>query len=339
MNITLGLDTFGDNAENEKGEKQTPAQTIRNIVEEAVLADELGVDAFGIGEHHRPDYAVSSPETILAGIATRTNKIKLGTAVTVLSSDDPVRVYQRFATIDALSNGRAEIMAGRGSFIESFPLFGYNLSDYEVLYSEKLDLLSKLVEEKPVTWSGTVRPGLNNQTVYPPTESGRIPLWVAVGGTPASVVRAAEYNLPVAFAIIGGAPVRFQPLVQLYRDVLEEAGGYENPVGVHSMGYVAETDEQAQAEFYPYYEKFHNKLGAERGWGSLSKAQYQQEIRNGSLYVGSPETVASKISATASTLGIQRFDLKYTTGAIPHTKLMKSIELFGTQVAPAVKAS
>lgn len=339
MNITLGLDTFGDNAETPNGEKVTPAQTIRNIVEQAELADQLNVDAFGIGEHHRPDYAVSSPETVLAGIATRTKNIKLGSAVTVLSSDDPVRVYQRFATLDALSNGRAEIMAGRGSFIESFPLFGYSLNDYEILYAEKLDLLAQLITETPITWSGSTRAPLQNQQVYPPTENGKLPLWVAVGGTPASVVRAAQYNLPVAFAIIGGAPVRFKPFVELYRKALEEMGGYENPIGVHSMGYIAETDDQAQEEFYPYYEKFHNKLGAERGWGQLSKTQYVQEIRNGSLYVGSPETVANKIIHTAKTLDAQRFDLKYTTGAIPHENLMKSIELFGSQVAPAVKAA
>lgn len=337
MNIILGLDTFGDNAETLEGNPVSPSETIRNIVQQAKLADELGVDAFGVGEHHRPDYAVSSPETLLAGIATVTKNIKLGSAVTVLSSDDPVRVYQKFATVDALSNGRAEIMAGRGSFIESFPLFGYSLKDYEILYEEKLDLLAKLVQGGSITWEGETRASLTNQTVYPPT-TNPMPLWVAVGGTPSSVIRAATYNLPVAFAIIGGDPSRFQPLVNLYRSALEETGGYENPVGVHSMGYIAETDEKAQEEFYPYYEKFHNKLGAERGWGKLNKNQYLHEIKNGSLYVGAPETVAEKIIHTTQTLNIQKFDLKYTTGAIPHEKLMKSIELFGTQVAPAVKA-
>ena len=338
MNITLGLDTFGDNAITETGEPVHPAQTIRNIVEQATLADELGVDSFGIGEHHRPDYAVSAPDTVLAGIATKTKNITLGTAVTVLSSDDPVRVYQRFATIDALSNGRAEIMAGRGSFIESFPLFGYDLQDYEILYAEKLDLLTKLITEKPVTWEGETRTPLKSQKIYPPTENG-LKLWVAVGGTPTSVIRAANYNLPIAFAIIGGPAINFKPLIELYKQQLETNGGYENPIAAHSMGYIAETDHQAQEEFYPYYEKFYNKLGAERGWGTLTPAGYVNEIHNGALYVGSPQTVATKITKTVNTLGLQRFDLKYTTGAIPHSKLMKSIELFGTQVAPAVKNS
>lgn len=337
MNIKLGLDTFGDNTVNEDGTPVTPAQTIRNVVEQAQLADELKISSFGIGEHHRDDYAVSAPDTVLAGIATVTKNIQLATAVTVLSSDDPVRVYERFATLQALSNGRAEIIAGRGSFIESFPLFGYSLHDYEILYSEKLELLKELLTNQPVTWAGETRASLTNQTVYPPTET-RVPLKVAVGGTPASVVRAAVNELPVTFAIIGGAAGRFKPLVDLYRDTLAETSAVTPEIGVHSMGHVAETDEKAQTEFFPHYQKFHNKLGAERGWGSLTPAQYQHEISHGSLYVGSPETVAAKIRNTVKTLEVGQFDLKYATGTMPHSMLMNSIRLFGEEVMPAVQA-
>lgn len=340
MNFKLGLDTFGDITTDLKTGEPVPAhQTLRDIVEEAKLADELGVDAFGIGEHHREDYAVSSPETVLAGIATVTKNISLGTAVTVLSSDDPVRVYERFATLDALSNGRAEIMAGRGSFIESFPLFGYNLKDYDLLYEEKLDLLSKIVNEKPVTWQGETRTALKNQHVYPKTSRGTIPLWVAVGGTPSSVQRAAMYGLPVAYAIIGGPASRFKPLTQLYTQTLQENNGYENPTAVHSMGHIAETDEQAQNEYYPYYEKFYNTLGAERGWGTLTPTQYLHEIKEGALYVGSPETVANKIIETQKTLNNTRFDLKYATGSMPHSLLMESIEFYGTIVKDKVQGT
>jgi probable LLM family oxidoreductase len=337
MTIKLGLDTFGDISSDENGNSISAAQTIRNVVEQAVVADQTGVDAFGIGEHHRDDYAVSSPEMVLAAIASRTEKISLGSAVTVLSSDDPVRVFQRFSTLDAVSNGRAEIMAGRGSFVESFPLFGYSLSDYDDLYAEKLDLLHELVKEKPVTWSGRTRAALHNQNVYPHTETGKLKLWVAVGGTPSSVMRAAHYGLPVAFAIIGGAPGNFKPLVDLYKKAVEEEHSFSNPVGMHSMGHVAETDAQAREEFYPYYETFHNRLGAERGWGRLTPPRFLQEIENGSLYVGSPETVGKKIASTVKTLGVERFDLKYATGEMPHSSLMKSVELYGTKVASIVK--
>ncbi len=336
MSIKLGLDTFGDNTITHDNEPVTPAQTIRNVIEQAQLADELKIDSFGIGEHHREDYAISSPDTVLAGIATTTQTIKLTTAVTVLSSDDPVRVYERFATLQALSNGRAEIIAGRGSFIESFPLFGYSLQDYDILYSEKLQLLQQLLQNQPVTWEGQTRTPLTNQNVYPPTETP-IPLKVAVGGTPSSVVRAAENNLPVTFAIIGGNPGRFLPMVNLYRDTLKKHGNPAQEIGVHSMGHIAETDEQAQEEFFPHYLKFHNKLGAERGWGELSIPQYVQEIKHGSLYVGSPATVAAKIQATADVLKIDQFDLKYATGTMPHEMLMNSIRLFGTEVSRLVK--
>lgn len=338
MDIKLGLDTFGDNTVNEDGRPVAPAQTIRDVVEQARLADELKIDSFGIGEHHRDDYAVSAPDTVLAGIATVTGNIKLTTAVTVLSSDDPVRVYERFATLQALSNGRAEIIAGRGSFIESFPLFGYSLQDYEILYSEKLELLKQLLQNQPVTWTGETRASLTNQMVYPPTETP-VPLKVAVGGTPSSVIRAAVNELPVTFAIIGGVPGRFKPLVDLYRDTLATHSSASPEIGVHSMGHVAETDEKAQVEFFPHYQKFHNKLGAERGWGTLSRDQYLHEVKHGSLYVGSPETVAAKILSTVKTLEVGQFDLKYATGTMPHSMLMNSIRLFGEEVLPAVQSA
>lgn len=335
--LQVGIDTFGDTQTTLTGEPVTPAQTIRNIVEQATLADELHIDAFGVGEHHRADYAVSSPETILAGIATKTRHIKLGSAVTVLSSDDPVRVYQRFATLQALSSGRAEIMAGRGSFIESFPLFGYSLTDYETLYEEKLQLLTEILKQQPVTWEGSTRSPLKNQDIHPATEQS-IPLWVAVGGTPTSVIRAAVYNLPVAFAIIGGPAQRFKSLTETYTQLIRQNTPEAEPqIAVHSMGHVSETDQKAQEEFYPYYEKFHNRLGAERGWGKLTPTAYLNEIQNGSLYVGSPQTVATKIRNTVSTLNATRFDLKYATGHMPHETLMNSIKLFGEQVVPELK--
>lgn len=339
--IQLGLDTFGDiQYVDEKNKKLTTGgETIRNVIKQAQLADELKIDAFGIGEHHRDDYAVSSPETVLAAIASTTNRIKLGSAVTVLSSDDPVRVYQRFATLQGISEGRAEVMLGRGSFIESFPLFGYDLEDYETLYAEKLDLFTHLREEQPVTWEGTIRTSLTNQHVYPKTDYAPIPTWVAVGGTPTSVVRAAQYGLPVAFAIIGGAAVRFQPLKDLYSRALEQFNQEPQLTAVHSMGHVAETDEKAQEQYWDYYSTFHARLGMERGWGALTKGAYIHEIENGSLYVGSPETVARKIVNLKNDLNIDRFDLKYATGRMPHSLLMNSINLFGTKVAEIVKNS
>lgn len=336
MDIKLGLDTFGDISSDDNGNSLSAAQTIRNVVEQAVIADQAGIDAFGAGEHHRDDYAISSPEMVLAGAASQTKNIILGSAVTVLSSDDPVRVFQRFSTLDALSNGRAEIIAGRGSFTESFPLFGFSLADYDLLYAEKLDLLNELIKEKAVTWSGETRYGLENQQVYPHTEGG-LKLAVAVGGTPSSVLRAAHYGLPVVFAVIGGAPANFKPLVELYRRTLEQEYSFENPVGLHSMGHIADTDAQAREEFYPYYEAFYSRLGKERGWGSLTPERFFNEVENGSLYVGSPETVGKKIAASMKSLDVNRFDLKYATGGMPHSVLSKSIELYGTKVVPIVK--
>ena len=287
--------------------------------------------------HHRDDFAISAPDTILAGIATRTAKIKLGTGVTVLSSDDSVRVYQRFATIDALSNGRAEITAGRGSFIESFPLFGFDLSQYELLFEEKLELLVELLKEKPVTWSGSTRLPLNNQQVYPKTENGEIPLRVGVGGTPASVVRAARLNLQLALAIIGGDPARFAAFSNLYRQSMQEFGHPLKDISIHSPGHIADTDEQAIEEHWPAHYAMFGRIGRERGWAPMTKENYLQEVQHGSLYVGSPETVAKKIAYAIKSVGAQRFDFKYANGPQPHSKLMKSLELYGTKVIPMVQ--
>jgi probable LLM family oxidoreductase len=335
--VELGLDTFGDVEVDANGDRIPYAQVIRNVVEQAVLADKVGVDFYGIGEHHRDDFAISSPEVVLAAIASRTERIHLGTAVTVLSSDDPVRVYEKFATLDAVSNGRAEIILGRGSFTESFPLFGFNLQDYEVLFEEKLDLLSHLLDEKPVTWEGTIRPPLTNQDVFPKTDSGRIKAWVGVGGSPESVVRAARYGLPLVLAIIGGQPARFAPYVDLYHRALAQFELPEQPIGVHSPGHIAETDAQAREELWPHYFANVSKIGRERGWAPPTREGFEHEADVGSMYVGSPETVAKKIAATATTLGLSRFDLKYSNGPLAHAKMMTSIELYGTEVAPRVK--
>ena len=337
MNVELGLDTFGDVTVGEDGERLSDAQTIRDIVDQAVLADQVGLSFFGVGEHHRHEFAVSSPELVLAAAAARTEKIHLGTAVTVLSSDDPVRVYERFATLDALSAGRAEVILGRGSFIESFPLFGYDLGDYEVLFEEKLDLFSQLLTEKPVTWQGTTRAALNNADVFPKTENG-IRAWVGVGGSPESVVRTARYGYGLMLAIIGGSADRFRPYVDLYHRSLASFGhSGAMPVGVHSPGHIADSDAQAWDELYPAMEANRNAIGAERGWPPYSRLQFQHDIGpEGAVYAGSPETVARKIAATMKTLGATRFDLKYANGTLSHAKLMRSIELYGTKVAPLV---
>lgn len=337
QNLELGLDTFGDVTVGVDGTPLSYGQVLRNIVEEGVLADAVGIDFIGVGEHHRDDFAVSSPEVVLAAIASRTERIKLGSAVTVLSSDDPVRVYERFATVDGISGGRAEVILGRGSFTESFPLFGYDLGDYEELFEEKLDLFSDLLSEDAVTWSGRLRAPLDRQHVFPKTESGSLKTWVGVGGSPASVLRAVNYRLPMMLAIIGGDPVRFRQFVDLYRRALAESGGPELPIGVHSPGHVAATDEEALEQLWPHFKANRDRIGGERGWGPVTRDSYEREARLGSLYVGSPETVARKIAATASALGIQRFDMKYSNGPMPHELLMKSIELYGTAVIPRVR--
>ena len=323
-NLELGLDTFGDVTTGPEGQLLSHAQVIRNVVDEGVLADELGVDFIGVGEHHRGDFAISSPEVVLAGIAGRTRRIRLGSAVTVLSSDDPVRVFQRFATLDALSHGRAEVILGRGSFTESFPLFGYDLSQYEELFAEKLDLFAVLIRQEPVTWQGTTRASLTQQRVFPTIESGSLKTWIGVGGSPESVVRAARYRLPMMLAIIGGEPRRFAPYIELYYRALEQLGAPRLPIGVHSPGYVADTDAQAKDELWPPFKVMRDRIGAERGWGPISRAEFDQEADSGSLYCGSPETVARKIAATAKMLGIERFDMKYSAGTLSHDKLMRA---------------
>lgn len=337
MTVELGLDTFGDMTLKDDGTPETGAQVIRNLVEQGVLADQVGVDFLGVGEHHRGDFAVSAPDIVLAGLATRTERIKLGSAVTVLSSDDPIRVFERFSTIDALSGGRAEVVLGRGSFTESFPLFGFDLRDYETLFAEKLDLFSHLLDEGPVTWEGSTRRPLTDQEVWPKTESGRLSTWIAVGGSPQSVVRAASYRIPLMLAIIGGPAQRFAPFADLYRRYLAESGGPELPVAVHSPGHVAQTDELAREQLYPHFKANRDRIGAERGWGPMALEEYHSEITHGALYVGSPETVAHKIAATVRALGLSRFDLKYANGPMPHSQLMSSIELYGTQVVPRVR--
>jgi probable LLM family oxidoreductase len=335
--LELGLDTFGDITDGPDGKPLHAAQVIRNLVDQAVLADEVGVDFIGVGEHHRADFAVSSPEMVLATIAGCTKRIRLGSAVTVLSSDDPIRVYQRFATLDALSNGRAEVILGRGSFIESFPLFGLDLNQYEELFNEKLDLYAAVLTEQPVSWQGKTRPALKNQSIYPRTESGRLTTWIGVGGTPQSVVRAAHYGLPMMLAIIGGDPKRFVPFADLFRKALTEMGKPLLPVGVHSHGFVGETDAQAKEDLWPDYKRMRDKIGSERGWPPMSRAEFEREIEHGSLYVGAPETVAGKIAATVKALGATRFDMKYSAGPLSHEKMMRSIDLYGRRVAPLVR--
>jgi probable LLM family oxidoreductase len=278
---------------------------------------------------------------VLAAIAGQTKRIRLGSAVTVLSSDDPVRVFQRFSTLDAVSNGRAEVILGRGSFTESFPLFGYALEQYELLSEEKVALFAALLEAdrtgEPVTWHGQTRAPLTGQRIFPRTERGRLTTWVGVGGSPQSVVRAALYGMPLMLAIIGGNPQRFAPYVDLYHRALAERGLEPLPVGVHSPGHVGETDAQAREEFWSPYREMRDRIGAERGWGPMSRAEYEREIETGSLYVGSPETVAQKIAATARALGISRFDLKYSAGPLPHETMMRSIERYGREVMPRVR--
>jgi probable LLM family oxidoreductase len=338
MKIELGLDTFGDVTHDSQGQPLPQGQVLRNVIDEGVLADQLGLAFFGVGEHHRRDFAISAPEVVLGALAGRTSRIHLGTAVTVLSTDDPIRVFERFSTINAISNGRAEVLVGRGSFTESFPLFGFDLSQYEALFEEKLNLFVELLKGQPVTWTGQLRPPLSNQGVYPPSETGSLTTWVAVGGSPESVVRAAHYGLPLMLAIIGGSTQRFTGYTDLYRQMLERFGKPMLPIGVHSPGHVAETDEQAKEELWPHYAGLMNRIGAERGWQPIGRAHFEREAADGALFVGSPDTVAAKIVRTVRTLGLSRFDMKYSNGTLPHDKLMKSIELYATKVAPLVRA-
>jgi len=338
FHIELGLDTFGDVTFDGDGRLRSQAQTLRDVVDEAVLAESVGVDAFGVGEHHRADFSVSAPEVVLAAIAGKTSRMTLGSAVTVLSTDDPVRVFQRFSTLNALSNGRAEVILGRGSFTESYPLFGYDLSQYELLFEEKLALFAELLKPGPVTWTGRSRSALTREVVYPPIENAPLRAWVGVGGSPDSVVRAARHGLPLTLAIIGGAPHRFLPFVELYHQSLERHGKPAQPVAVHSPGHVAATDDQARADLWPHYQAMMTRIGAERGWPPATRAHFDREAGpDGALCVGSPHTVATKIAKTIRTLGLSRFDMKYSAGTLPHDRLMTSIELFGTRVAPRVR--
>jgi probable LLM family oxidoreductase len=335
--LELGLDTFGDMTDGPDGKPLSYGQVLRNLVDQGALADELGIHFIGVGEHHRPDFAVSAPEVVLAAIASRTKQIHLGSAVTVLSSDDPVRVFERFSTLDGVSNGRAEVILGRGSFTESFPLFGFDLSNYEELFEERVNLFAELIKQTPVTWKGNTRSPLTNARVFPLVENPPLKTWIGVGGSPESVVRAAHYGFPLMLAIIGGNPKRFTPYVELFHRALNEMKKPALPIGLHSPGYVADTDEQAKEEFWPDYKRMRDRIGAERGWGPMGRAEFEAEVGGGSLYLGSPETVAKKIAATVKALGVMRFDMKYSAGALSQTRMMKCIELYGRKVIPLVR--
>jgi len=340
--MELGIYTFADVAPDHSSTEgsHNAHERLKNLIEEAELADQVGLDVFAVGEHHRPDYAVSAPAVVLAAVAMRTKKIRLSSAVTVLSSDDPVRVFQAFSTVDLLSDGRAEIMAGRGSFIESFPLFGYNLNDYDTLFSEKLELLTTLNQSVRVKWNGKHRPSINNLGVYPRPLQRELPIWIAIGGTPESIVRAADLGLPMALAIIGGMPERFAPHVKLYRDAYARAGHDTSRlrVGINSHVFVAETSQQAADDFYPGYAESMTRIGRERGWEPMNRHSFEaMRGPKGSLLVGSPQQVIDKILFEHSLFGHTRFLAQMDVGALPHDKLMRAIELFGTKVAPEVR--
>lgn len=335
--LIFGLDSFGDLPIDASGVVVSHATALRQNVKEAVLADQFGVDVIALGEHHRDDFALSAPDVVLAAIAGQTENITLGTGVTVLSSDDPVRVFQRFSTLDAISNGRAQVMLGRGSFTESFPLFGYDMRDYNELFEEKIELFSKLLEEKPVTWEGKFTQPLSDAVVVPRTESGHLDTWVGVGGSPESVVRAAHYQLPLMLAIIGGSASRFAPYVDLYHRALTQFGHEMLPVGVHSHGNIAETDEEARESYFESVREHRNRIGATRGWPEFTREQFDYEVERGAFYVGSPETVAQKIAETMKVLSAQRFDLVYGAGHLPADVRERTVRLCGTEVIPRVK--
>jgi probable LLM family oxidoreductase len=337
--LVFGLDTFGDVTNDANDRPLSHAQTIRDLVDEGVVAEQVGVDFFGIGEHHTYDWPLSAADVVLAAIAARTSRIHVGSAVTVLSSDDPVRVFQRYSTLNAISNGRAEVILGRGSSIDSFPLFGYDLADYEELFEEKTNLFAELLKGGPVTWQGNTRAALHNQDVVPHTEFGPFPAWIGVGGSPQSVVRAAHYGFSLMLAIIGGSPARFAPFARLFQQALKSFGRDLLPVGVHSPGHVADTDEQAREEFWPRYLQVITHVAETRGFAIPTKDSFMYEVGpRGALFVGSPETVARKIAATLPALGANRFDLKYGMGGLSHEALLKNIELYGTQVIPRVRS-
>jgi probable LLM family oxidoreductase len=335
--LEFGLDTFLPVTVDESGLPISGDQVIRNTVDEAVLAEAVGVDSFNIGEHYRTEFMDSAGHVVLAAIASRTERIRLGTSVTVLSTQDPVRLYTQFATLDAVSNGRAQLIVGRGSLTESFPLFGFDLADYEELFEEKLDLLVRLLRGQPVTWSGNFRSALTDQFVSPPIPEGHIPTWVGVGGSPQSVVRAARFGLPLMLAVIAGRPERFAPYVELYKRALQQHGQPELPIGLHTLGFVAETDDEALEIQWPYYKEQFEWAAQERGWPPPTYDQFQAEVDHGSMFVGSPETVAKRIAATMDSLSLSRFDLHYAIGRIPHEHRMAMIELYGREVIPRAR--
>lgn len=339
--MQIGICSFGDIGKHPiTGEVTDAHKRLHDLIEEIVYADELGLDVFAVGEHHRPDYAVSSPTTFLAAAAVKTKRIKLSTGVTVLSSEDPVRVYQQFATLDLLSDGRAEILAGRGSFIESFPLFGYDLKDYDVLYAEKLAMLMKINESTNLNWTGKHTQSVQNRGVYPRAYQQKLPIWIAVGGTPESVVRAAENGLPLTLAIIGGMPARFAGYTNLYRDVYAKAGHPidQMQICINSHTYIAEDSKQARDEFFPTYAEVMSRIGRERGWPGMTRQQFDMATeKEGALLVGSPQQVVDKILYQYELFGHTRFLAQMTIGALPHKQAMKSIELLATKVAPEVR--
>ncbi len=339
--MELGIYTFAElTADPATGKKISAHQRMRDLMEEVTLAEQVGLDVFAVGEHHRPDYIVSSPAVVLGAAAERTRKIKLSSAVTVLSSDDPVRVFQDFSTIDLLSGGRAELMVGRGSFIESFPLFGYDLRDYDALFSEKLDLLLKINAQEKVTWQGKHRPAIQNLGIYPRPYQDKLPIWIAIGGTPESIARAAMLGLPMALAIIGGTPDRFAPHVNFYRDTAKEAGHATDSlqVSINSHTYIADTSQRAADEFYPSYADTMSRIGRERGWPPMDREHYEMMREpTGSLLVGSPQQVIDKILYEHELFRHTRFLAQMSVGTMPHAQMMRSIELFGTQVAPVVR--
>ncbi|EKP94058.1 LLM class flavin-dependent oxidoreductase [Thermaerobacter subterraneus] len=337
--MEIGIYSFGDrNTDPETGQLISPAERIRRLLEEIELADQVGLDVFGVGEHHRPDYVVSAPAVVLAAAAARTRRIRLTSAVNVLSSDDPVRAFQQFATLDLISGGRAEIMVGRGSFIESFPLFGYDLRDYDALFEEKLDLLLKLRESERVTWSGKFRPPIRDRGVYPRPIQNPIPVWIAVGGTPESAVRAGRMGLPMALGIIGGIPARFRPLVEIFRQAAREAGHPVPRLSINSHGFIADTSKEAADTAFPAFKEVMDRLGRERGWGPLTREQFEwSRSLHGADFVGNPEEVIEKILYQHELFGHDRFLLQLTVGTLPHKKVLRAIELLGTKVAPAVR--
>lgn len=347
MSIEFGAHTFAA-VPVVDGTPVSHAQVLRDAVAEGIAADRAGLSFFGIGEHHREDFAASAPEILLGALATATERIRLGTAVTVLSSNDPVRVFEQFSTLDGISGGRAEMIVGRGSFVESFPLFGYRLEDYQDLFEERLELLAALVHEEPVTWSGRLRSPLSQQSVYPRSHAaehgGRMPVWVGVGGSPESVIRTAKHGFDMMLAIIGGSPAQFAPFSGLYRKAMEQFGHTDasgaplGRVGMHSPGFVAETDEQAKRTLMPQWMVYRNRIGRERGWGDATEREFDAQVaEHGAMFAGSPETVAQKIVWAAETLGVERFDLKYDSGT-SHADNLRSIELFGSEVIPRVQA-